>query len=52
VGKEKLLDLKLDNLWKHGGNRKALVAILGVFSVGEYYMNKELVHVKNETLYM
>jgi hypothetical protein len=40
VGKEKLLDLKLGNLWKHGGNRKALVAILGNFCVGEYYMNK------------
>jgi hypothetical protein len=52
MGKEKLLNLKLDNLWKHGGNRKALVAILGVFCVGEYYMNKEFAHVKNETIYM
>jgi hypothetical protein len=52
MGKGKLFDLKLDNLWKHGGNRKALVAILGVFCVGEYHINKELVHVKNERLYM
>jgi len=27
------------------------VAILGVCSVGEYYMNKYFVHAKNERLY-
>ncbi len=50
-GKKKLMAPKLDSLQKHGGERKALVAILGVCSVGEYYMNKYFVHAKNERLY-
>jgi hypothetical protein len=50
-GKEKLLTPKLDNLWKHGGRRKALTNIQGVYEAGEYYMNKDLVHTKNEWLY-
>ncbi len=50
-GKEKLMAPKLDSLQKHGGERKALVAILGVCSVGEYYMNKYFFHAKNERLY-
>jgi hypothetical protein len=41
----------LDNLWKHGGRRKALVAIVGVCKVGELYMNKDLVHANNESMY-
>ncbi len=47
-GKEKLLAPKLDSHWKHNGRWKALAAILGVCKVGEYYMNKEFVHAKNE----
>jgi hypothetical protein len=34
-GKEKLLTLKLDNLWKHGGMSKILVIIPSVCKVGE-----------------
>ncbi len=34
-GKEKLMALKFDNLWKHGGRKKALFAILGVCEVGK-----------------
>lgn len=34
-GKEKLMALKFDNLWKHGGKKKALFAILGICKVGE-----------------
>jgi hypothetical protein len=50
-GKEKLLAPKLDNLWKHGGRRKPLTNIQGVYKACEYYMNKYLVHTKNEWLY-
>jgi len=34
-GKEKLLALKLDNLWKHGGMSKILVINPSVWKVGE-----------------
>ncbi len=43
--------LKLDNLWKHGGRRKKIMAIPKVYNVGEYYMNKDIIHAKNERLY-
>jgi hypothetical protein len=42
---------KLDSVWKHGGRRKALVAIVGVCKVGELYVNKDLFHAKNECIY-
>jgi hypothetical protein len=47
-GKEKLMALKLDNLWKHGGRRKKIMAITKVYNVGEYCMNKDIIHAKNE----
>jgi len=34
-GKEKLIALKFNNLWKHGAMKKALFAILGVCKVGK-----------------
>jgi hypothetical protein len=37
----------LDNLWIHGGRKK----ISWVCKVGEYYMNKEFIHAKNEHSY-
>jgi hypothetical protein len=44
---------KLDNLWKHGGRRKALATILGIYKFNDqFYMNKDFVHVKNEHLYV
>jgi hypothetical protein len=46
--KEKLLAPKLDNLWKHDNKKKALTNIQGVYKASEYYMNKNLVHAKNE----
>jgi hypothetical protein len=49
--KEKLLAPKLDSLWKHGGRRKALTNIQGVYKASEYYMNKNSIHTKNEWLY-
>lgn len=49
-GKEKLIALKFNNLWKHGGRKKALFAILGVCKVGKQYINKEFIHVENECL--
>jgi len=53
TNKEKLLAIKLDNLWKHGGRRKALATILGVHKINDqFYMNKDFVHVKNEHLYV
>jgi hypothetical protein len=51
-GKEKLLAPKLDSLWKHCGRRKTLTDVQGVCKVGEYYMSKDLVHTKNEWLYI
>jgi hypothetical protein len=50
--KEKLLALKLNRLWKHGGKRKAFILVPRVYKVGEYYMNKDFVHVENEYLYV
>jgi hypothetical protein len=50
-GKEKLMAHKLDNLWKHGGRRKKIMVIPKVYNVGEYYMNKDFIHAKNERLY-
>jgi hypothetical protein len=34
-GKEKLLALKLDNVWKHGGMNIILVIMPSVWKVGE-----------------
>jgi hypothetical protein len=51
-GKEKLLAYKLDSLWKYCGRKKTLTDVQGVCKVGEYYMNKNLVHTKNEWLYI
>jgi hypothetical protein len=31
--------LKIDNLQKHAKRKKALVVVLGICDVGEYYMN-------------
>jgi hypothetical protein len=50
-GKEKLLAPKLDNLLKIVGQWKCLVSQLGVY-VGSYYFNKNLVHMKNEHVYI
>jgi hypothetical protein len=50
-GKEKLMALKLDNLWKQGGSWKKIMAIPKVYNVSEYYMNKDFIHAKNECLY-
>jgi hypothetical protein len=46
--KDKLLALKLNKLWKHkhSGRKKALVAILGICKVGEFYMKKYSIHAK------
>jgi hypothetical protein len=48
---DKLIALKLDNLWKHGGRKKALVAIPIVYKAREVHMKKYLVHAKNEHMY-
>jgi hypothetical protein len=45
------LTLKLDSLWKHDNKKKALIAILNVYKVGEFYMNKNFDPTKNEHLY-
>ncbi len=50
-GREKLMAFKFDNFWKHGGRKKALFAILGICKVGEQYINKKIIHIKNESLY-
>jgi hypothetical protein len=42
---------KIDNLYKHARRSKALVGVLGVCDVGEYYTNKDFVNAKNERLY-
>jgi len=42
---------KLDNLWKHGGMRKALIAILRICKTRKFYMKFFLVHAKNEHFY-
>jgi hypothetical protein len=49
-GKDKLLVVKLDSLWKHAGRRKTLVVMMGV-KVGEHYFLKSNAHVANEKLY-
>jgi hypothetical protein len=38
---------KIDNLWKHARKRKALMVVLGICVVGEYYMNKDFFHAVN-----
>jgi hypothetical protein len=50
--KEKLLGLKLNSLWMHGGWRKALILVSRLYKVGEHYMNKDFVHAENEYLYV
>jgi hypothetical protein len=50
-GKDKMLAPKIDSLQKHVGKRKALVVDPGVCAIGEYYMNKDFIHAKNERLY-
>jgi hypothetical protein len=45
------MTLKLDNLWKHDGRKKKVMAIPKVYNLGEYYMNKDFIHVKNEHFY-
>jgi len=51
-GKDKMLAPKIDSIWKHAKRRKALVGVLKVCDVGEYYMNKDSINVKNERLYV
>ncbi len=41
----------LDSLWKHGGRKKAIVAIPSGYKIEKLYMNKKFVHAKNEHLY-
>ncbi len=48
--KEKLLALKLDNLLMHQGCCKAKVS-MPVVNVGNFYSNKDFIHVKNERCY-
>jgi hypothetical protein len=38
---------KIDNLQKHVKRRKALVVVLGICGVGEYYMTKDFFHATN-----
>jgi hypothetical protein len=47
IGCYKLLVLKLDSLWKHVGQRKA-ITIMSNVDVGEYYTLKTNQHVINE----
>lgn len=49
-GKDKLLVLKLDSLWKHVGRRKAMTSS-GKVKVGEYYFLSNNAHVKNENFF-
>jgi hypothetical protein len=42
-GKQKLLDAKLDSLFKHQGHQKAKVSMLGV-DARSFYFNKNYVH--------
>jgi ribosomal protein S26 len=51
--KDKLLTFNLNSLWKHkhSGRKKTLVAILGIYKVGKFYMKKYSIHAKNEHLY-
>ncbi len=50
-GKEKLLNPKLDGPHKHLGERKVLVAHLGVI-VGEYYQSSQSQHQKNKRMHV
>lgn len=47
-GKEKLLTLKLDNLLKHKGRKKAIIAIPCICKARELYMKMDSTHAKNE----
>jgi hypothetical protein len=51
--KDKLWAFKLNSLWKHkhSGRKQTLIAILGIYKVGEFYMKKYSIHAKNEHLY-
>jgi hypothetical protein len=49
-GKDKLLVVKLDFLWKHARCPKPLVVMSGV-KVGEHYFLKFNAHVANEKFY-
>jgi hypothetical protein len=42
----------MNNLWKHGGKRQALILLFKVYKVGEYYMNKDFFHAENEHLFV
>lgn len=44
--KEKLLTLKLNRLWMHGGRRKALILVSKVYKIGGYYMKKDFVQLR------
>ncbi len=41
----------LDSLWKHGDRKNAIVAIPSGCKIKKIYMNKKIVHAKNEHLY-
>jgi hypothetical protein len=48
-GKEKLLVSKLDSLIKRSSKKKVKKPMLG-HVVGEYYLNPDITHVKNENI--
>jgi hypothetical protein len=48
-GKEKLLVSTLDSLIKHSSKKKVKKPMLG-HVVGEYYLNPNFAHVKNEKI--
>jgi hypothetical protein len=50
-GKEKLVVLKLNSILKHAHKHKCKVFMFWVY-VGFYYVNKNLVHSKNEHQYI
>jgi len=50
-GKEKLVNLKLNGLHKHLGERKVLIVHPRV-AVGEYYQSFESQHQKNKRMYV
>jgi hypothetical protein len=49
--KEKLVAFNLNSLWKHGGRKKAIIAIPSGCKIEKFYMNKKFVHAKNAHLY-
>jgi hypothetical protein len=51
-GHNKFLVSKLNSLWKHIGQRKAITTILIVVAMGAYYFSKTNHHVFNENLYV